>query len=145
MFLSPAQGLRYLHSGISGNGAGGVGGKVGAGRTVLRSMFFVESFMCVDGFPKNLIRKVNPVFCLNVAPNREIGMFWACFYQCGLGWLEGWSEMVGDGGRRWSEVGRRVGRWSGGGREVGGNWSAVVVWRLQPGSKGVVRFELAVA
>ena len=60
----------------------------------------------------------------------------------------GWSEVVGGwsgGGRRvvgeWSEGGRR---WSERGRKVVGNWLAVVVWRLQPGSKGVVLLELHV-
>ena len=60
-------------------------------------------------------------------------------------------RLVGDGWKvvgRWSGGGREVvGRWSGGGRrwsEVVGEWLAVVVWGLQPGSKGVVLLELQV-
>ena len=72
-------------------------------------------------------------------------------------WLEGgrevvgrWSQVVGRwsgggrGGRRWSESGRKVdgglsevvGAWSEGGRKLVGGGRLVVVWRLQPGSKG---------
>ena len=72
-------------------------------------------------------------------------------------WVVG--RLVGDGRKvvgSWSEGRRVVGMWSGGGRRwsrkvVGGgrklvgNWLAVVAWRLQPGSKVVVLFELAVA
>ena len=63
-------------------------------------------------------------------------------------WSEGGREVVGrwsGGGRK--VVGRRSGggrRWSESGRKVVGNWLAVVVWRLQPGSKGVVLLKLQV-
>ena len=55
-------------------------------------------------------------FSLNVTPNGELGMFWACSRHCGLTWLKA--------GRGWLEGGRKVvGRWSGGGREVVGRCS----------------------
>ena len=54
-------------------------------------------------------------------------------------WSGGGREVVG-GGRGVVGGGRRVGD----GRSVVGNWLAVVVWRLQPGSKCVVLLELHV-
>ena len=52
-----------------------------------------------------------------------------------VGRWSGWSEVVGE----WSEGGRGsevVGAWSEGGRKLVGGGRLVVVWRLQPGSKG---------